>query len=558
MSQDRQNERMKDHADNPNIGNTSLSRPAYDDTLSFGTSPLELCFQPFLRIWPSNDVVFTTSYAHVAIAATATESSITTHIGSSNLLIGSRVWAQLHGDAAKQVQTFLHYLLIAQGMSLGILKGRQQQLDSLQPLAVKLSVEAAALALHGRLTKHTANVQQAIMIYQLALRQLRTQLSHMNINLISSPILNVSILTVVMNMTLFEMLLHMDEAQRTFLEEPRWQTIPWSDNPNQRSFANRYIDIVCCIPGILEDEKQRVKIRREHPGDDTTWSCNLRQSLRHRVIMLYHKLLNIRWEWELQHPICCFEISQECRTRGRRALSVNEATGQPIFNSVLYFTDFRRAVETNFYHSCLLILHDVARGLGIMDELKDNQASHSCFSHKTNSPLTFPHDIESDHNAVRDICRTVEFLLQSMHGPAGVYVLMFPLRVAQIYHDFRLPSRDYRKNKVNDTNAETSVPNVYRRGSDAHTVKSQSDVYLDKGSRGHNGSPSNLRHIDDAAGPHTYNSDKKQTTVVSEGSIVAKPEQQAVISEWIQRIMRHINDVHGFSVSKSYVSKNGS
>ncbi|UKZ51225.1 hypothetical protein TrVGV298_004982 [Trichoderma virens] len=314
------------------------------------------------------------------------------------------------------------------------------------------------------------------------------------------------------------------------------------------------------IASILEDEKQRVKIRREHPGNDTTWSCNLRQSLRHRVIMLYHKLLNIRWEWELQHPICCFEISQESRTRGRRALSVNEATGQPIFNSVLYFTDFRRAVETNFYHSCLLILHDVARGLGIMDELKDNQASHSCFSHKTNSPLTFPHDIESDRNAVRDICRTVEFLLQSMHGPAGVYVLMFPLRVAQIYHDFRLPSRDYRKNKVNDINAETSVPmpNVYRRGSDAHTVKSQSDVYLDKGSRGHNGSPSNLRHIDDAAGPHTYNSDKKQTTVVSEGSIVAKPEQQAVISEWIQRIMRHINDVHGFSVSKSYVSKNGS
>jgi hypothetical protein len=114
------------------------------------------------------------------------------------------VWTQLHGHAANQVQTFLHNLLIAQGMGLGVLKSHQQDRDSLQPLALELSVEAAALALYGRLTKHAPNLQQAIMIYQLALRQLRTQLSHADGNMISSTAVNVSLLTIIMNMTLFE------------------------------------------------------------------------------------------------------------------------------------------------------------------------------------------------------------------------------------------------------------------------------------------------------------------------------------------------------------------
>jgi hypothetical protein len=346
----------------------------------------------------------------------------------------------------------------------------------------------------------------------------------------------------------------MDEAQRTFLEEPCWQTIPWSDHPNQKSFANRYIDIVCCIPGILEDEKRRHKIRQDHIKNGITWSYNLRQSLRQRVILLYFKLLHLRWEWELQHPSCCFEVSEEARINGGGALSVNEATGQPIFDSVLFFTDFRRAVEINFYHTCLLILHDVARGLGIIDELNDHQTSPSFFSYKTNSPLTFPHDIEPDQSAVRDICRSAEFLLQPAHGPAGVYVLMFPLRIAQIYHDIRLPSRDYSKDKMNDINAETSVLNVHMREPDVYIAKSHSSVDVGQCDMDDSSFPSIVEHIDSPASPQIYRSQRKRTIVEAENNTAVKFGQHAVISEWIQRVMHYIDSVQGFSVSTSYAS----
>lgn len=186
---------MKGGSDNHNVGNATLSRTTIDN---LDTPPSGLFSQSCLRIWPSNDIVFTTSYTHVAIATTAADDNI------SALIIGSRVWAQLDGDVAKHVQKFVYNLLIAQGMGLGALESHQWIGGGMQPSALELSVEAAALALHGRLTKHTVNLQQAIMVYQLALRQLRAQLSSTDGNFMLSPTLNVSLLTVVMNMALFE------------------------------------------------------------------------------------------------------------------------------------------------------------------------------------------------------------------------------------------------------------------------------------------------------------------------------------------------------------------
>ncbi|KAK4060768.1 uncharacterized protein Triagg1_10611 [Trichoderma aggressivum f. europaeum] len=497
-------EDMKGQADNHNVGNTTFSRPTIDNSCSLDTSPLGRSLQSCLRIWPSNDIVFTTSYAYVDITTTAVGDNTGTHLSSSAPFIGSRVWAQLHGDAAKHVQIFLYNLLVAQGMGLGVLESRQWNRGSMQPSALELSVEAAAWALHGRLTKHTVNVQQAITQFN--------PITHSH----------VTILTVVMNMALFEMLLHMDEARRTYLEEPCWQNIPWSEYPDQKSFANRFIDVVCCIPGILEDEKRRIKMQQEYMSTGTTWSHDLYESLRQRVILLYLKLLSIRWEWELQHPSCCFEIFQESRTKAGGVLSVNEATGQPIFNSV---------------------------GLGIMDELKEHQASLSSFSYKTNSPLTFPHETEPDRNAVRDICRSVEFLLQPTHGPAGGYVLMFPLRVAQIYHDIRLPSRDYSKEKWNDVN--TSMSNDYSNESDVHIVETQPGMGVDQSVVDHGG----FSGRGDQNERVRMDRPRKENTVLeAENSTSTKFGQCAIISEWIQKVMRYISDVHGFIISKSYTS----
>nr|WNZ75283.1 hypothetical protein [Trichoderma harzianum] len=551
---------MKGGADNHNVGNATLSRPTIDNLRSLDTPPSGLFSQSCLRIWPSNDIVFTTSYAHVAIATTAADDNL------SALIIGSRVWAQLHGDVAKHVQKFVYNLLIAQGMGLGVLESHQWIGGGMQPSALELSVEAAALALHGRLTKHTVNLQQAIMVYQLALRQLRTQLSSTDGNFMPSPTLNVSLLTVVMNMALFEWITN--SASNGWKEHVRGLAA-WVERCGPEAFRQEDMRLaferarahIASNPfrlsfktseRILEDEKLRVKMRQEYASSDRTWPHDLYESLRQRVVLLYLKLLNLRWEWELQHPDCCFEVFQESRIERADVLSVSEAMGQPIFNSVLFFTDFRRAVETNFYHSCLLILHDIAGYLGIMDELKEHQASGSLFLYKTNHPLTFPNGTEPDRNAVRDICRSVEFLLQPTHGPAGGYVLMFPLRVAQIYHDIRLPSRNYSKEKVNDINTETSMSNdYYGDESDVRIAETQSGMSVDQSVADH----TSFSGLEEQIERVRMDSPQKENTILeAENSEATKLGQRAIVSEWIQKVMRYINDVHGFSISKSYTS----
>ncbi|PKK48511.1 hypothetical protein CI102_5749 [Trichoderma harzianum] len=518
---------MKGGADNHNVGNATLSRPTIDNLRFFDTPPSGLFSQSCLRICPSNDIVFTTSYAHVAIATTAADDNI------SALIIGSRVWAQLHGDVAKHVQKFVYNLLIAQGMGLGVLESHQWIGGGMQPSALELSVEAAALALHGRLTKHTVNLQQAIVVYQLALRQLRIQLSSTDGNFMPSPTLNVSLLTVVMNMALFEWITN--SASNGWKEHVRGLAA-WVEKCGPEAFRQEDMRLAferarAHIASILEDEKLRVTMRQEYASSDRTWPHDLYESLRQRVVLLYLKLLNLRWEWELQHPDCCFEVFQESRIERADVLSVSEATGQPIFNSVLFFTDFRRAVEINFYHSCLLILHDIAGDLGIMDELKEHQSSRSCFSYKTNPPLTFPHETEPDRNAVRDICRSVEFLLQPTHGPAGGYVLMFPLRVAQIYHDIRLPSRDYSKEQVNDINTETSMSDdYYGDESDVRIVETQSGMSVDQSVVDH----TSFSGLEEQIERVRMDSPQKENTILeAENSTATKLEQRAIVSEWI-------------------------
>lgn len=154
------------------------------------------------------------------------------------------------------------------------------------------------------------------------------------------------------------MVLHMDESRRTFLEEPCWQQVPWSHDPGHKSFRGLFIDIICCIPGLLEDDGRLRELERVSTNTNTTATdtcaqnrrqgvkkaeLELQNSMRERVIYLYTKLLNVRWRWELEHPNCCYEIAVLPRTRSPHkqqsdpVLSVDETTGRPIFDSVLFF-----------------------------------------------------------------------------------------------------------------------------------------------------------------------------------------------------------------------------
>ncbi len=376
------------------------------------------------------------------------------------------------------------------------------------------------------------------------------------------------------------MVLHMDESRKTFLEEPCWQTVPWSDDPSQKSLTSHYIDIVCCIPGILEDENQLEEMQRalmsgavsaDPPPQETLQlqkaMSELYTDIRTRAIHLYTKLLDLRWTWELQHPKCCWEVPVPFRTvAGSQRiapdnvhLSIDNSTGRPVFDTVLYFSALPRAVETNLYYSSSLVLRSLARSLNFLPELinvesgqpdsgplpfsqRDRQG-RTCagqdpglvspttrrFSKKLNPALLFPGESASDRYAVRDICRTVEFMLQSKYRPAGGYFLMYPLRLAQMFNDIYLPPE--KDDPVGKPGSSQSGS-----GNNAGWDADVSNLSIHDAEVEHENTPPG---VPSGSGPNG-------------GDPPRDNGQRAVLSDWIKRMMRYIGDVHGFGVTYAY------
>lgn len=345
------------------------------------------------------------------------------------------------------------------------------------------------------------------------------------------------------------MVMHLEEHCRTFLEQPHWQNVPWADDPGSKSITALYMDIICCISGLLEDQHRLLEIQ-QNPTTASAGTCDLegdelRSSMRSKILSLYTKLLDTRWKWELEHPDCCRSVPNSGRTSPAQnrhcdiPFLVSNETGTPIYESFLYFNNLYRAVEMNYHHTCILMLHNLARSLDIMHEIKLLQAtssdyypvqpanvdgtsrvegkSPSCgtarrFSFKTNLPLRFPHEMQTDHYAVHDICRTVECLLHPNYGHAGALFLIFPLRVAQVY--------------INRLTLDTE-----------ETQHSGPQSCSDS---------NNYSEIHPSAAEDSYDEQ------VNFNHIAETEKSRESLSVWISKIMRHIGDVCGLHIANEY------
>lgn len=105
---------------------------------------------------------------------------------------------------SEHAHRFIHQLLTAQGLGQRLNQVCHYKSDK-RPQVLEISIEAAALILHGRLTQNALSVYQATKLFGMALQQLRTQLAH-GYGVIgeSSVMVDASLLVVIMNMTLFE------------------------------------------------------------------------------------------------------------------------------------------------------------------------------------------------------------------------------------------------------------------------------------------------------------------------------------------------------------------
>lgn len=197
----------------------------------------------------------------------------------------------------------------------------------------------------------------------------------------------------------------------------------WINIPEAKSYTNRFADILCCIPEIIQDVDKFRALKDQK-------RCDLfHTSIREKIIALKERLFDIRCDWEIARPNVVHEVRMDASER--RCLTVDE-DGNQMFDTLLYYDSLQDGVEMGIYHTCVLLLKDYALELGF-DEVFTRVPAIS--PKKTNPSLRFPHEVSSLLEIGHDILRSAEFYLQPQHGLTGPYFLMFPLAVAQSLFD---------------------------------------------------------------------------------------------------------------------------
>lgn len=143
----------------------------------------------------------------------------------------------------------------------------------------------------------------------------------------------------------------MSRQRHCFLEQFKWKTIPWALDSSLRLLGLRVQDIRCDVPGFLED----TLTLRALKTDGNSVSIDLHgASLRSRVTAAIEQLCALRWEWKGLFPAVCCEVV--CRPGS--TLCVDDS-GEPLFQTVLFFRGRGRAMEILSFNTLFLILYNI-------------------------------------------------------------------------------------------------------------------------------------------------------------------------------------------------------
>ncbi|CRG91542.1 DNA-directed RNA polymerase I subunit A43 [Talaromyces islandicus] len=331
-----------------------------------------------------------------------------------------------------------------------------------RPYLPGITLQALALSFHGRINRSDASIRQAVELYGLAIRNVRTDLLTGSTGL-STPWLISSIIHMVMyewvqstnvvawkyhvqalariiessgphafkqgnDMRLFLrarsviMVLALEDRKRTFLADDPWQSIPWSDAPDTKSYINRFIDINLCMPSIMEDLDHLQMI--ENPEEQRRMCDEIRKT----ITSLSKRLLDTRFDWEILNPNAAREVVPS-KIPDKPYSPVDE-NGNLLFDSLIYYRNLQLCFEMSIYFSIVFFLRNFNQAIGEEEEdILDTPPLG--IPRRSNPALKLPHELRSLRDSAVEVCRSVEYFLQSNHGISGAYFLMFPLRIAQ-------------------------------------------------------------------------------------------------------------------------------
>jgi hypothetical protein len=205
------------------------------------------------------------------------------------------------------------------------------------------------------------------------------------------------------------------ERKRCFLEDLAWKTIPWAERGlDSKTPTDLLHDIMCDVPGILQDQSEAILQDHNAPGN-----AELTSGFVPKVLSTLEALYSWRWDWEAQFPNSTFITQPPDYIYS----GVSSLPPSP-FQTVIWFRDPHRAVELIVYNALRLIL---IRSLQIAGVDPDHARLEG-----SNDPLL---PMQGNRNDIAtEICRMVDYHLHCLRS-TGAFMLLFPLNVAYIHLD---------------------------------------------------------------------------------------------------------------------------
>jgi hypothetical protein len=243
------------------------------------------------------------------------------------------------------------------------------------------------------------------------------------------------------------------DRRRTFFEEHDWRTIPWSLDPKAKSYLDRIVDVLCCIPGIFEDKDWLSNLY--YASSKSEVAVSTLGDLKDRVGSLLDQLYRFRWAWEASYPSVCYEVP--------------EPRESPFSPSVLHFASLTRANEVTLYNATLMILLHLADELAVpLPDAATLMVADGPLPPSTN-PLRLPGTGDSPRAAASEICRSASFHLADPTNMAGPYFLLFPLALARLEFATTEPERLW----IDQFLTEITVKGVFKAETVVGEVNSQ-------------------------------------------------------------------------------------
>lgn len=186
--------------------------------------------------------------------------------------------------------------------------------------------------------------------------------------------------------------------------------MPWGADRQNKSLLDSLHDIFCSLPGILENME-----RLKNADVTLTMDENASDILLHDVLSALDELYQWRLKWNIRHGAVAEESPGHALTESNTCLS-------PAPISIKRFENLQSAAELCLFNAIVLIL------LRIGEMLRDRLQTLE-ISKWTQEP--FVSRFGSSQCLSEEIVQVAPYMTEAQHGNKGVYLLSFPLQIAQ-------------------------------------------------------------------------------------------------------------------------------